>query len=46
MAVMYCDWCDRIVDLDWDVEHFDSEDQCVLHLEEQEIEKEQANEQD
>ena len=23
MSVIYCDRCDRLVDLDWDVEHMD-----------------------
>jgi hypothetical protein len=34
MSVMYCEWCDRHIDTDWDVEHFDEQGQCVMELEE------------
>lgn len=43
MPVQFCEWCDRIVDLDYDVEHFDEEGRCVIHLEDLEAEEEEEN---
>jgi hypothetical protein len=33
MAVIYCDKCDRYIDLDWNVEH---EDECGVDFDEDE----------
>lgn len=30
MPVMYCQYCDKIIDLDCDVEHFDDNENCQL----------------
>jgi hypothetical protein len=42
MATQFCDYCDKMIDLDWELEHFDWEgdETCVLQ---QEAEKKESN---
>lgn len=28
MSMMYCNYCDLLVDTDWDCEHFDEDGNC------------------
>lgn len=41
MATKYCDYCDKMIDLDWEIEHFDYDDgeKCFLQKEAEKSEK-------
>lgn len=38
MSVMYCDYCDKLVDTDFNAEHFDDDGNCEIENEENEDE--------
>ena len=35
MAVQYCEYCDKNIDLDWNVEHFDEDGECEIKKEDE-----------
>lgn len=39
MAVQYCEYCDKFVDLDYNVEHFDKSGNCIIEKDEDKITK-------
>jgi len=36
MSCLYCEYCHKIIDTDFNLEHFDENEMCLLEIEEQE----------
>lgn len=32
MAIQYCEYCHKYIDLDWNCEHFDDNNNCEIEL--------------
>lgn len=36
MPAIYCEYCEKLIDLDYDVEHFDENEKCLLEIDNEE----------
>ena len=44
MSVVYCEYCDEYIDTDFDVEHFDEDENCFKELEDNKTDDESDGE--